>query len=389
MGAPILIGTLPTKISAAASRPYLLANSSSSVSTVYVGQSSNVSSYTYAITLAPGAVITWTDITSDVWAVCLSGSASVTVAYEASGVFSPTTAGANPTLLKTLAIPFATTDTTITGSLTDVPISSYNSVILMVSVNITTPFATLNGISAASTVSQPLSFAVNSSGGTFQSTNAFINISGVQYDAAFAGQSGSFAKTTSALFSFGDGVGTTTGLLPAIQTYQFPVNNGMFSADINAYKAITGANSGSGTITIRMYGSQQQISLPIYKNWPIPNQVRYFDSGGIWRLLNVTSNPASNLEILTPTLNNNALLTNIGHNPGSTATIVVAPNTAGSGNLYQYSYINSTTLTQSAISLTTTTISGTNYLTSPTLGNNPIAFFASVGLVNTVLTVTG
>jgi hypothetical protein len=247
MGIPIQVTAVPQKLSGTATRPYLLTNDPSSSATVYIGQTSAInSSFNYALTLQPGASITWTDISSEVWAVTSSGSAAVTVAYEASGTFVPGKTGAAPTLLRTVTVPFGLTDTVLTQTAQDINISAYLSVKVMVSVNITTV----------------------PTGGTGL-TNSWLYVDGTQYDSAFSGtNTTNFSRTNSACWTFGDGACQSTGLTNGIQTYQFAVQNSLLAFNIGVIKDVHNWGVGGvGTVTFRIYGTQQTVSADIYQNW--------------------------------------------------------------------------------------------------------------------------
>lgn len=363
MGVPIQVRQNAVKVSGTASRPYLLISGADSQSTIYVGQNSSVSLNSYAVPLAPGASITWTDIHSEVWAITATGgTANLTVAYEASGTFTPTPAGSNVTLLKTLSIPFTTASTTITGNIQDLTVSGYQSLTVMVSVNLTTAIASpiMNGFKSGLTPNGyisniPCLGAQATATGVLapDTTNAFINIGGVQYESTYAGQSSTFSRTNSALFSFGDGVGNTTGLSPAIQTYQFNVTNQMASFYINAYKRAAIAIAGS--ITIRVYGSQVSVIGTQYVNQPDPsgNVSFYMDtwsgSTGTPAAITLNADPSSGLL---------ASLTSNGYVSGTNTTwfgylniaskagspLISTRGAAASSGIYQALYTSPTTL---------------------------------------------
>lgn len=382
MGIPIPINQYPQKISGTAARPYLLINDSASASTVYIGQNSGVSpNGSYALKLTPGSSITWTDITSEVWGVTTAnGSAAVTAAYEASGTFTTTPAainGANPTLIKTITSPFTHTSGTATqipATTADLAISGYNSVLVMVSVNYTSVTGTSN-ISNSGSTQSPNFF-----------TGSFINVGGVQYDSAYAGTDTSgFARTNSALFSFGDGIAQTTGLSSAIQTYQFSINNSLLAFKFDAY---LGANVDTlaGTITYRIYGTNQVLNSDQYKNWPSPNlRTPGTPAGSASFAITLFTAPASNV-LLQATANagSQSYYINLSAITGSKVSVTFP--VSNTLTMTQYVFQNPTTLISSII-LNNVSGTGSAILTGNTIGNYPLDIKFSTFAANQTLTI--
>lgn len=86
MGIPIpVVAVSPVKVSSTVAKPYLVTNIGTA--TIYLGKSSSVSPTAYDYPLAPGNALQWTEINSDVYAVCDPGKSSqAVVAIEASAV---------------------------------------------------------------------------------------------------------------------------------------------------------------------------------------------------------------------------------------------------------------------------------------------------------------
>lgn len=254
MGLPIVVGQNPQKVSGTAVRPYLLTNDSGSYNTVYLGQNSSVSTNSYALTLNPGASIVWTELNNEVWAVTdKGGSANLVVAYEAGGTFVPSSFGANATLISKTDIAFTTSQNVLTGTIADIYIGNYASVMVMVSTSITSATAFATDLSRSWTYAD-----------------------GVQYDSAYRGtNTTAFSRTNSAAWTFGNGDSQTIGLAASIQTYTFPVNNGFFAFNYGVIKDQTlAASSGAGTVTFRVYGLNTATSTEVYVNWtPIYNSI--------------------------------------------------------------------------------------------------------------------
>jgi hypothetical protein len=357
MGIPIPVTTTAVKLSGTAARPYLLTNDPASSATVYIGQSSGVnSSFNYALTLSPGASITWTDINSDVWAITSSGTALVTVAYEASGTFVPGKTGAAPTLLQTVTVPFTSANNVLTSTIQDINVGAYNSVKVMVSVNITSAPAFTPYLG-----------------------KSWIYVDGVQYDAAYLGtNTSSFARTNSASWTFGDGYCQTLGLTPSVQTYQFSVQNSLFAFNYGIVKDVTlAAASGAGTVTIRVYGSQQIISSDVYTNWTTGNAMKDLSFNGVTFAKTtaevVNSNPAALIPYQTSTAavwttsgsvgGNNTGFALYWHVPTVLGSFTASGSVLGAGQslqsplsffVYQYSLAGKTTA-QTPIQLATST----------------------------------
>lgn len=358
MGVPIQVTSVPQKVSGTATRPYLLVCDPTSSSTVFIGQNSSVSTSNYSLKLTPGSSITWTDINNEIWAVTdIAGSASITAAYEASGTFTPALVGSAPTLIKTLSIPFTQANSALTGTMTDVPVSVYNSLIMMVSVTMTTAYG--NAAAGIQTSASGTDFPVLL---TAAGANNFLAFSGVQYDAIYAGQSGNFTRNIGGTFSFGDGLCSAVGLSPAIQTLQFPVTNQLFSgtfyvAKSNVTTGSTALSSGAGTVTFRLYGSQQSISSNQYKNWPVPNPIPTGNS--------VTSNPAlgnlyTGTNISATGVNGRG---NFAGNTGAILTQTFNPSTPTTWDVSYFTFATATTLTKTT--LTTAITSGTVTTNTP------------------------
>jgi len=253
MPATIPVGSVPQKISGTASKPYLITNDPDSPSEIYLGQDSSVSPFNYGIKLTPGSSLTWQEITKEVWAVTSTGTAVVTVLYEASATVSgqvSNLASVNPQLLQTLTIPFASPSTglPIDRFLDTQLIQQYAAVRIMVSVNIT---------------------QVASAGLLDLVSGAFIQFSGIQSNTILSNSTSGYQETNSALWTFGDGIGYTLGLAPAIQTLDFPVVNNYLTSSWIRYDTGSTATDVIGTITIRVFGLYNVVSNEErYQNFP-------------------------------------------------------------------------------------------------------------------------
>jgi hypothetical protein len=296
MAAVIPVGTQPQKISGTASKPYLITNDVSSASTIYIGQDSSVSVNSYGIKLSPGSSLTWTEISKEVWAVVASNSANVTVIYEATGTVSgqtTTLASVYPALLQTLVIPFdftAGTGQTVNTFLNTQTIQNYSAIRIQISVNVTTG---------------------ESSGVPNLDNGAYIEFSGIQSVNQLSNSTTAVSRTNVALWTFGNEALGTTGLMPAIQTYDFPVINTFLTSSWITWANGSTANSGIGTITARIYG--------LYN--VVVQQERY---------QNYIGNPRAALEgkliAGTATATSTGLATQAQNGP---ATLMLAPVTAG------------------------------------------------------------
>ena len=238
MAAVIPIGTTPQKISGTASKQYLIANDPSSLSTVYIGQDSSVSTANYGIKLSPGSSLTWQETTKEVWAVVATGNASITVTYEASAAISgqvSNLASVYPQLLQTKVIPFTATGvgTSVDTFLDPQLIQGYAAVRIQISLNITTAGTGLVGLAQG----------------------AFISFEGIQSNTILTNSTTGVQETNSALWSFGNPFGISTlGLSQAIQTYDFPVINTYLTSSWIRYNTGTNETAAVGTITARVYG---------------------------------------------------------------------------------------------------------------------------------------
>ena len=239
MAAVIPVGTTPQKISGTASKQYLIANDPTSLSTVYIGQNSAVSTSNYGIKLSPGSSLTWTEITSEVWAVVASGSAGITVTYEASAAISGTVsnlASVYPQLLQTKVIPFnaAVSGAVAVDTFLDTQlIQSFAAVRIQISVSVTTAGTGLAGIT----------------------NGAYISFEGIQSLSQIANTTSLYAETNSAIRQFGNPFQISTlGLMTAIQTYDFPVVNTYLTSSWIRHNLGSAETVAAGNITVRVYG---------------------------------------------------------------------------------------------------------------------------------------
>jgi hypothetical protein len=237
----IPVSTVPQKISGTASKPYLISNDPTSASTIYLGQNSSVSINNYGIKLTPGSSLTWTEISSEVWAVVASNTASVTVIYEATGQVSgqtTTLSSVFPALLQTLTIPFAAdgVGTAVNTFIQNQTIQTYSAIRIQISVNYTT------------------AETVGIIGGTSGLDNgAYIRFSGIQSVSTLTNSLTAYGRTNSCLWTFGAS-GSTVGLSPAIQTYDFPVVNTFITSSWITTSTGSSASTAVGSITVRVYG---------------------------------------------------------------------------------------------------------------------------------------
>ena len=320
MAAPITVSTSPVKISSRVSKPYLIANTSTST-TIYLGQDPNITVNNYAILLSPGQALTWQEINAEVWAIAASGSAVISLAYEASAVFSSTVNIANASIPVSGSVNANITNATlaVAGSVAitnaTLPVSG-NVGITSGSVSITSGSVNVAGGNVAAAVgntptllgTQTINYTTTSGATTdtfltdvniqpyssvivqvtVQATSApstalsiangaFIEFSGIQSNTQLTPQSTTtWQRTNDAIWTFGDGVGTNGGsgtvLLAAIQSYQFRVTNNWLTSSWIRYNTGT-ATSATGIITIRIYGSYEAVSNDKYVN--IPGASRY------------------------------------------------------------------------------------------------------------------
>lgn len=259
MPALIPVTSTPQKISGTASKPYLISNDPSSLSTIYLGQDSSVSPYNYGVKLSPSGSLTWTEITKEVWAITdTGGSAKVSVMYEASGTFSSQVASVSanlPTLLQTVTIPFVLGVGALNTVVPDTIIQNYASVRVVVTVNLTT---------------------ASVSGTTSLVNGAYIRFVGIQSDTAQGNSLSGLARNNEAQWTFGDGFGGNTGLQSGIATYEFPVINNYLTSSYIQFS--TGTGNPTGTITVKIYGQGKVLTDSLYTNFPanstmpFPNQ---------------------------------------------------------------------------------------------------------------------
>jgi hypothetical protein len=315
LAAPITVSSSPVKISSRVSKPYLIANTSTTA-TVYLGQDPNITTNNFAITLTPGQALTWTEINSEVWAISSSGNAVVSIAYEANAVFSSTVNIANATIPVSGSVNANITNATlaVAGNVNvtnasipvsgSVAISSGSVSVTSGSVNVnagnitaavgSTPTLlstqTINYTTSSSTTVdtfltdvniQPYSSVIIQI--TVQSTStpstalsipngAFIEFSGIQSNTQLTPQSTTtWQRTNDAIWSFGDAIGSNGGsgtvLLAGIQTYQYRVTNNWQTSSWIRYNTGT-ATTATGIITIRIYGSYEAINNDRYVNIP-------------------------------------------------------------------------------------------------------------------------
>ena len=236
----ISVNQYPQKISVKVSKPYLISVDFTSLSTVYLGTDSSVSSSNYGVKLSAGSNLTWNEINSEVWAVTdTGGAANVSLIYEASGSISGTTsnlASVYPKLLQTKIIAFnaATTGSTAVDTFLDNQIiQGFAGVRIQISVTITTVGTGLAGIQ----------------------NGAFISFGGIQSNTTLTNSTTSFAETNDALWSFGNPnfIGNL-GLMSAIQTYDFPVINTWLTSSWIRYSLGGSETTAAGNITVRIYG---------------------------------------------------------------------------------------------------------------------------------------
>ena len=404
MPAPITVSTNPVRISSRVSKPYLITNNSTGTA-LYLGQDPNISANNYSIILNAGQSLTWQEINSDVWAIAGSGSASVTIAYEASATFSsnvnianasiPITGTVNanitnasipvsgnvgitsgsvsitsgtvavssgnvnaavgnaPVLLQTATINYAAG--TVDTFLTDININAYASVIVQVSV------------SATSAPTGLLSVA----------NGAYIEFAGIQSNAQLTPQSTTtWQRTNEAIWTFGDGVGTNggsgTALLAGIQTYQYRVTNTWQTSSWVRYNTGSATGTVTGTITVRIYGSYETITQDRYTN--IPGASRY-PSGGLMYYGQVAS-PAS-AQTPAPSISGDVSLM-LGGVSGTTLTTIAYTVLVFDGSA-------TTIISRNVITNPGTSLAGNNYTLK--LPNAPILYqLTLVGTGNGYLT---
>lgn len=262
MAATIPVGTVPIKISGTASKPYLITNDPANQTIIYLGQDSSVSPYNYGVKLLPGASLTWTEITREVWAVsATTQTANVTVLYEATATFSSqvsTLSGSSPVLLSTKTVNVQLNG--VTGSaqtvyVDSVNIASFTSIKVMVS-------TTVNNTGGVTTTSTSLD------------ANAYVQFTGVQADTPIS--NANFYGTNNAVWTLGTGSnssgGNPAGLVNNIRSYEFPVNNIYLTGDSIAGTG-TAIRVSSGTITamsltvtVRIYGTSNTVATEKYYN---------------------------------------------------------------------------------------------------------------------------
>lgn len=277
MAAVIPVGTSAVKISGTASKPYLISNDPESQTTIYIGQYSNVSAVNYGVKLSPGGTLTWTEITSEVWAISAnSDTANVTVIYEASATFSSQVsnlAASSPVLLVTKTIPVQISSVTTFQSayINSIQIAQYSSLRVTVS-------TTINNTGGVTTTSTSLD------------SDAWISFSAVQADTPIS--NASYKAAQQAVWPLGSGsstsAGNPVGLVNNIRYYEIPVNNIYLTGDSTAgtgtnIRVNTGTLTAvSLTVTIRIYGTYTTKPKEIYYNGA---------TGGFPTALGTYSNP--------------------------------------------------------------------------------------------------
>ena len=262
MAQVIPVGTSAVKISGTASKPYLISNDPSSQTTIYIGQYSNVSAVNYGVKLQPGGSLTWTEITSEVWAISATTStANITVIYEANAMFSSQVSNlsaASPTLLATKTINVqlnGVTGSAQTAYIDSLLIAQYTTLRVQVS-------TTINNSGGVTTASTSLD------------ANAYVQFVGIQADTSVS--NANYYGQQQAIWPLGSGSSTSggnpAGLVTNIRTYEFPVNNIYLTGDSTA---LTGSNikvssgtltSVSLTVTVRIYGTNNTPRGEIYYN---------------------------------------------------------------------------------------------------------------------------
>lgn len=260
MPALIPITSTPQKISGTASKPYLISNDPSSLSTIYLGQDSSVSPYNYGVKLQAGGSLTWTEITKEVWALTdTNGSAKVSVMYEASATFSSqisTNSQSNAVLLAQQSINVQTSGASLPAQtiyLDAINILPYTSIKAMVSV-------TVNNTGGVTTQNISLN------------QNAYVQLSFVQANQT---SGANLSPTNEAIFPLGNNSalasGNPVGLQSSIASYEFPVSNGFLAGVAGTNGTYIKVSSGTSTqasltVTVRIFGTSNILQSEKYYN---------------------------------------------------------------------------------------------------------------------------
>lgn len=242
MGIPIpVVAVSPVKVSSTVAKPYLVTNIGTA--TIYLGKSSSVSPTAYDYPLAPGNALQWTEINSDVYAVCDPGKSSqAVVAIEASAVsLGSVTATINQTvsvagivqtqqvagfdLLDTLTVnlPAGNPGSFMVGGAILTNLKNYNSLYITYE----------NGITGVANPS-----AAN-----------YVHVA-VRFDGLVSGYDCQFWQYQST---------------PDANTYQVPITGK--TAQINFDGTKTAGTA--GTITVRVYGTYQPLTTDLYYQAPL------------------------------------------------------------------------------------------------------------------------
>jgi len=241
----ITLNQYAQKISVKVSKPYIITSDPGSISTVYIGTDSSVTPNNYGLKLAPGSNLIWQEINSEVWAVTdTGGSATVSIIYEASATVSGQTqalSSANPVLLQTLVIPFTSGSPLgeVTAYLNDQYIARYTGLRVTIQTNITTAGGALNNAAGVYLY--------------FRGTQSAITLP----------TSTTAQPQNDASWSINTASGVT-GLIPAIQSYDFAVNNLYLTNTYLGYGF--GATTPTGTFTVRLFGLTQPLATSQYLN---------------------------------------------------------------------------------------------------------------------------
>lgn len=261
MPALIPITSIPQKISGTASKPYLISNDPSSLSTIYLGQDSSVSPYNYGVKLQAGASLTWQKIDSEVWALTdTGGSAEVSVMYEASATFSSqvsTNSQSNAVLIAQQSI-----NVQLNG------VSAPAQTVYLDAINIL-PYTSVKAM---------VSVVVNNTGGVTTSNislnqNAYVQLSFIQANQT---SGANLSPTNEAIFPLGNNSalssGNPVGLQSAIASYEFPVTNGFLAGNASlsngTYIKVSSGTSTtvSLTVTVRIFGTSNILQTEKYYN---------------------------------------------------------------------------------------------------------------------------
>ena len=401
MAIPIPLTTSPIKVSGTKTKPYLITNDPNSANTIYLGTDSSLTTNNYGATLDPGASLTWSEITKEVWAKTATGTANVTVIYEASGTFSPVT----KTTILNASIPVSgsvnanitNASLTVAGNVNvtnaSIPVSG-SVAISSGSVNITsgtvavssgnitsavgnTPgiistrsvslattssFTTLSlDVSAYASIKIELLYNVTTIASTAQTLTAGA-YTRLQFSQTTATVAAIAAITNEAQWQNGDGLLTTLGAPNATQTYQIPVTTKYLNYT-GTYQTSTGAPV--GTLTINIIGSYETIPNERYQNiYPggITGLTSGFYDAAAGVLLQDAQSAAGTSNYLIPSYNGRALI------------MLRNQATATTASRYQLSaYKDGSSYIFAAAALTSFTVAGTSITNDIILPNLPIA----------------